>query len=172
MVAVRLRIKTSVSAEGTEADAWAQVLSDPSPALRAVGEVMREDIEQRFQTETDPWGMAWAPLSPVTVMFRARDGQLGKILQRTRNLANSAFSSVDDARKRITVALGAPYARVHQFGNPNNRLFGKTPAPIPARPILPLRGRRLDFPAALRVELVETFKDAIRLALRRARGAA
>lgn len=172
MVAVAIRIKTTMGSEGSAVDAWTQALSDPSPALKAVGEMLREDVEMRFQTESDPWGNAWAPLSPVTVALRAKAGQLGKILQRTRNLANSAFWRLDDTKRRVVVSLSAPYARVQHFGNPSNKLFGKTPAPIPARPILPLRGGRVDLAAEMRTELLETFKDSIRLALRRARGAA
>lgn len=173
MVAIALRVKIDVGqAEGSALDAWSAALADPSPALKAIGEAAREEVEQRFQTETDPWGAPWAPLSPVTIMLRAKAGQLGKILQRTRNLANSAFWRLDETGKRVVVSLAAPYAPVQHFGNPNNKLFGKVKAPIPARPILPLRDGRIDLPAALREELVETFKDAMRLALRRARGAA
>lgn len=39
---------------------------------------------------------------------------------------------------RAYVYSNLPYAGVHQFGNPNNKLFGHN-APIPARPFLPIK---------------------------------
>ena len=168
MVAVSIRVTAK---GGSDADAWSAALNDTSPALAAVGEVLREDIEQRFQTQTDPWGAPWGPHSPVTVKLRARRGRSGKILQITRVLANSVWTRIESG-KRVVVGMAAPYAKVHQFGNPNNRLFGKGPrAPIPARPMLPLRNGKVDLGAALREEVVGTFKDALRLALERVRQA-
>jgi phage virion morphogenesis protein len=165
MVAVSIRVDVK---GGSDADAWSQALSDPSPALAAVGEVLREDVEQRFQSQTDPWGAAWAPHSPVTIALRAARGRAGRILLDTRVLANSVFARVESAR-RVVVGIAAPYARVHQFGNPANRLFGGPRAPIPPRPMLPLRNGRVDLSKAMRDEVLETWKDALHRALEQVR---
>src|SRR5688500_18970028 len=136
MVAVRVRVQVR-DGSGPGAEGWAAAFADPSDAMRAIGEAMLENVEQRFQTETDPWGAAWAPHSPVTIALRAARGRLGKILQDTRNLANSKYARVIDGGRKVLVGLGASYAHVQHFGNPNNKMFGKAKAPIPARAILP-----------------------------------
>lgn len=170
MVAVAVDAETIV--QGAGIDAWAEAFAAPDGALRAIGEVLLEDIEQRFQAETDPWGKAWAPLSDVTIALREKAGKLGKKLQVDRLLANSKAYRVVD--KTVTVFLGGPaaaYARVHQFGNPRNKFFGKGRAPIPARPMMPVKKRGPAIPAALMAEIKATFKDALMQVARRSRSA-
>jgi len=155
------------SGSGPGPSDYAAAMRDPRAWSGAVGEVLIEDIEQRFQTETDPWGNAWAALSPVTLKLRAALGRSGRILSITRNLANSKFSRLEGVR--LVVGMAAKYAAAQMLGNPANKMYGKWPAPIPARAALPLRpGGRLDMPQRLLVEIKETISDAIRIAASKA----
>lgn len=164
-------------AEGDDTLAsWSAAFAAADDWLAPVGEVMREDVEQRFQQQRDPWGAAWAPHSPVTIKIRIREGKPGRILIKDRYLANSFHASIDRAAKTVTLASGGPaaaYAAAQQFGNPSNRMFGKHPAPLPARAMLPLRpGGQLDMPPRLADEIRQTILDAFDAALARFRGAA
>lgn len=142
---------------GPSPEAYAAALRDPSTWASAVGEVLVEDIEQRFQTESDPWGAAWAALSPVTLRIRAKRGRSGKILQVTRNLANSKFWRLSG--QRLIIGIGATYGMFHQLGTSR----------MPARPMMPIRpGGRIDFPQRLLTEIRETIRDAITRAVQRA----
>lgn len=165
-----LAVRITARSSGPDAtlNAWSQALASPGPALEAVGEVFIDHLEERFQSETDPYGAGWAPLSPVTIRLRAAAGKLGKILQRDRILANSKFARLVDATT-LVVGLATPYAKAMHFGNPRNRMFGKALAPIPPRPLLPNSAKGL--PRALRDEIIETFRDAIREVVARRRAA-
>lgn len=169
--------------------------SEISDILKPVGEAIVESVQQSFVQERDPWGAPWAPLSGVTVALRmkklgiklfkkSRKGRRGgltaramralpgqatgfKILVSSRDLANSVTSRVEG--RRVRVSAGGPaarYARAQQFGNPANRIFGKWPAPIPARPYMPIRNGRVDLPAELRAEVVEMVRTGIFRAIR------
>lgn len=154
-VVLNARIQRGVG--GPSPEAYAAALRDPGTWASAVGEVLVEDIEQRFQTESDPWGAAWAALAPSTVRMRIKRGRAGKILQVTRNLANSKFWRLQG--KRLVIGMGAAYAKYHQLGT--NRM--------PARPMMPFRsGGAVDMPQRLLREIRETVYDAIRLAINRA----
>jgi phage gpG-like protein len=71
----------------------------------------------------------------------------------------------------VVIASGGPaakYAAAQQFGNPRNRMFGKAPAPIPARPMLPLRpSGRVDLPPRLLAEIKAELMAAIKIAAQR-----
>lgn len=169
-----LTITAEVKAEGAATLAsWAAAFAESGDWLAPVGELLREDVEQRFQQQADPWGQAWAPHSPVTTALRAREGKAGRILIKDRYLANSYHWRIDRAARAVVIASGGPaaaYAAAQQFGNPANRMFGKAPAPIPARAMLPLReGGRIEMPARLTAEIRATIQDAWEAALARYR---
>lgn len=168
---VGIRLTVTRASDGADVDGLIEALGQPQPALEALGEVWLENIEQRFQTQTDPWGGAWEPHTAVTVELQAARGRLGKILQQTRVLANSKYARVVDGHKLLVGFGDSLKARVHQFGNPANRMFGRAKAPIPARPMLPLRAGRLELPADLREELIETFRDVMLRMVRAGRNA-
>lgn len=174
MAVVTFRVSQKQS--GASSDAWAAAFSRSDDWLKALGELLREDVEQRFQTQTDPWGAAWAPHSAVTVALRQREGKPGRILIKDRYLANSFGYRIERSPSpRVVIFSGGPasrYAAVQQFGNPNNRLFGKARAPIPPRAMLPLRPNgRLDMPERLKSEIRAELEAAIKTAMERFRAA-
>jgi phage gpG-like protein len=108
------------------------------PVLRRVAEVGAQLTRERFRSETDPFGAAWLPLSPVTLGLRARRGSasVGKLFD-SGQLFGSIRSEADEDEARVIVGGPGMYARVQQQGNPDNRMFGGALAPIPARPFIP-----------------------------------
>lgn len=158
-------IKLEHRAAGGGADAWIDAIQGPRDAMEAVSEIVESDVGERFRTETDPWGGAWAPLSPATLdLYRRR----GKRASRDR-LTNSRFSRVVDGGRRAVVGLRSKVSRWFHEGNPSARIFGKSPAPRPARPILPIRDGSHDIPPALREDVMRAFREGIRRAVRKVR---
>lgn len=47
-------------------DEFLKRLSDREPLLRQMGQLLLDDVNTRFRTQTDPNGVQWAPLSPST----------------------------------------------------------------------------------------------------------
>jgi hypothetical protein len=155
---VVVRIRARAPNAPTALDAWSSALSNPEPAMQAVGEVLSADIGERFVARSDPWGSPWAALSPTTLEIRARRGGPMGVLERTR------FVRIIDAGRRAAIGLASKVARVQHFGNPANRVFGRGPGPIPARPIIP-SGREM--PETLLAEVRAAFRAGFRAVLRR-----
>jgi phage gpG-like protein len=171
-----LTVKVSRKQSGAGIDAWAAAFARSDDWLKALGELLREDVEQRFQTQTDPWGAAWAPHSAVTVALRNREGKPGRILIKDRYLANSFSYRIERLpHPRVIISSGGPsarYAAAQQFGNPNNKMFGRGRAPIPPRAMLPLRpSGKLDMPPRLLTEIRAELEAAIKIAMERFRAA-
>lgn len=81
--------------------------------LRNVGEALLQTTDDRFGSQTDPQGRAWAPLSLSTILQR---GGSGHILQVTGRLRGSISYNVSGNVLRIG-ANAPPYDTVHQFGS-------------------------------------------------------
>lgn len=141
-------------------DAWADALTEPRTALTAIGELADEHVAERFSTRTDPWGKPWAPTSAATIEIRAKLGRSGS----ERTLARQHFMRLDSNGRRV--AIGLVSGRAFHFGLPNNRIFGRAPAPVPARAILPLQGKRVVLPPEWRAEILASLRDGMRRAVR------
>jgi len=62
----------------------------------------------------------------------------------------------------IEAGEGIEYFNVHQFGNPDNKAWGRGSAPIPARPMFPMRDEReAAFPADWLEEVMIPLREAI-----------
>lgn len=161
-------------------------------AMQAVAQALHANAMDAFRSETSPYGEKWAPLKESTLMLRAKGFHLAgprisktkkkRTLRQVARIVNNAKTLVDKGtlRKtivpqstphRATLTVGGPaaqYAHVHQLGNPDNRIpnrQGGNPAPIPARPYLPVRlvGGRIVvvLPAKLRDEVVGIIRTAL-----------
>ena len=161
MVAVRVRVRRSESSSGGGLDAWAGAIAEPAEALRAIGEVAEADAAERLEARTDPWGAKWAPPSPATIEIKG-----GRTDGRGASLRGSRFVEILDGGRRVVVGFSASFARAFHGGAPANRIFGRAPAPIPARPLLPLRGRRHALPPTLRDDVLAAFREGMRRAVR------
>lgn len=126
-------------------------LSDLSPVMRDIGELLVERAKQRFEASTAPDGSRWAPNSAATLgalLARSRanfrkDGSLSKRgtarkagkkpLIDTGTLMGQMFYRA--SASEVTVGNTMRYAAIHQFGGQAGR--GKK-VTIPARPFLPV----------------------------------
>jgi phage gpG-like protein len=144
----------------TLSDFAAAVISGIDGALAPMGEVLVEEVSQRFETQTDLQGRPWEPLSEKTLLARARRGFRGtRILIVSAMLRNSFAPRIQPEARRVSIGPGGPaaaYAATHQFGR------GR----IPARPMLPVGSAGQPRPELV-AELRATLADSIRAALAR-----
>ncbi|HEY9212070.1 MAG TPA: phage virion morphogenesis protein [Ancylobacter sp.] len=86
---------------------------DVSGGLRNVGEALLITLDDRFDTQTDPQGRAWAPLAATTVMLRGGGGHILTVSRRLRSSANYQVGG-----NILQVGVNAPpYDTVNQFGS-------------------------------------------------------
>ena len=150
--------------------------------------VVRDAAETALANRVTPWGEAFAPLSPTTIRLSAgeqevgymrtgRDGaerfvdtsitRKGKVgieqREKPSGLAPSSVVKVKGSARVNRVAY------IHQFGNPRNRMFDNAnPAPIPARPILPLRSPTVvDLPPEMSAAILAAIQGGISQAFER-----
>ena len=153
---VSLTVRQKAGEKGS-LEAWGAALANPKPALDRIGALLRANLEERFRTNTDPWGGAWAPVSERTIAMR------GGVREADDNLIERISVRIEGLKVRF--GLRSAIARSRQFGVPNNRMFGRSPAPVPARPFLPIRpSRKIEFPPALLAQILETVRDSLRKA--------
>lgn len=84
------------------------------PALADIGEEMLLRTDEGFESEEDPFGVKWAPLSSYTLSFKAQNRRILKILQSTGRLRSSITYRIDG--DRLTVGTNVSYAYKHQMG--------------------------------------------------------
>lgn len=135
------------------------VIAGLDASLAPLGEVLLEEVSQRFETQSDPQGRPWAPLSEKTLAMRAKKSRGTRILIVTAMLKNSFAPRIQREQRRVSIGPGGPaavYAPTHQFGR------GR----IPARPMLPV-GAAGPPRAELVRELRATIADSLRVALAR-----
>lgn len=156
-------VSVNVDARQTTAefDAMLAIIDNPSKVLRQSGQALLGLVRDCFVTETDPWGVPWAPHSPVTLAGRQRRGNTS-----TQKLIDSGvmYGSLTTYVSGVELVLEVDtvYAPVQQFGNDANRMYGGPEAPIPARPFLPVRseGAEPEMPADWWPPILQPFDDA------------
>lgn len=85
---------------------------DLTPAMRDIGEALLNSTRERFNSQTDPDGQPWAPLSEATLARKTRNKD--KILTRDGDLRRElSYREGPDF-----VEIGSPrvYASTMQFG--------------------------------------------------------
>lgn len=109
------------------------LLSDTTPTMRALSEIMLDASERAFAGRADPvTGKAWPALSPARLRQRAKKGRSpANILQDEGRLIGSlqGLAGGADAVRRIgpgyaLVGTNVPYAAAHQFGATIKRKAG------------------------------------------------
>ncbi len=143
----------------TLSDFAAAVVAGIDGSLAPLGEVLHEELLQRFETQSDPQGRPWQALSEKTLAIRAKKTRADKILIVTAMLRNSFTPRIAREERRVSIGPGGPaavYAATHQFGR------GR----IPARPMLPVGNAGPPRPDVI-AELRATLADSIRASLAR-----
>lgn len=91
-------------------------LDDDTPLLRSIGEYGLQSTQQRFVTQTDPNGAAWAPLSPAYLRRKRRNAD--KILTLRGHLRGTLAYQV--ASHAVLIGSPRTYAAIHQLGGDIN----------------------------------------------------
>lgn len=143
--------------------AWTDTVEDPRAPLREIADVVKRDVQERWDSETDPWGTAWAPRSVTTLEIRDKQGK------DPTPRAIAARGRLVDRGRSVRVGPAGPIARYFHEGDPSARVFGRGHGPRPPRPVLPLRGGSLQLPTRLRETLMDAFRASVRMQIRRAR---
>ena len=122
----------TITLDDAEFSRWLQrtigSISNPTDALKEIGEVLTQSTKDRFGTKIAPGGATWAANSPVTV---ARKGHGSQLRGESKMLGDTIHYQLDGA-KAVMVGSNMPYAAVQQFGQPKGA-SGRTRrgAPIP-----------------------------------------
>ena len=87
--------------------------TDLSQPMSDIGAVLESRIQGRFETQTDPNGIAWHPWAPSTSANYPEDGN-HRLLDRYGDMLRSLSWSADATS--VTVGFGQPYAVNHEWG--------------------------------------------------------
>lgn len=155
-------------------------LSDLSPVMREIGELLTERAKERFATSTGPDGKAWAPNKPATIAaylkqyggsYRKRGGltKAGAaraaakkpLIGETKQLMGTLHYQA--GRDSVTVGSPMAYAAIHQFGGKAGR--GKK-VTIQARPFLPVTASGQWLGSADREAVLDIIREALEEAAR------
>lgn len=157
-ISIDLKVRQVAGAKGS-LDAYGDAIRQPRQALEEIGKILRQNLTERFQSNTDPWGKPWAPPSPVTIALR------GGEIDADNDLVQRIVTRIEGTK--VFIGLRSAVARVRQYGAPRNRMFGGPSAPIPPRPMLPVREtRRVDLPRDLLARIMAVVRDSLRKAAR------
>lgn len=125
--------------------------TDPSPVLRSIGEYLLRVHEERFNTQRDPDGRPWAPLSEAYRKRKPRNAD--KVLSLDGFLRRLTYN-VDS--EGLSLGTNRIYGAVHQFGASKGAFgrggfkskAGSFPIPwgdIPARPFLGINADNVSY---------------------------
>lgn len=116
------------------------LLSDLTPEMQEIGEILTESTKERFSSGTGPEGTAWAKKSQTTIdAYRTRGDpvSLKPLIGPTRTLSTTIHHMAD--RDSVAVGSSVIQAAVMQFGAAKAEFGPRTPwGDIPARPFLGL----------------------------------
>jgi phage virion morphogenesis protein len=104
-------------------------LVKPRELRRKIATYLLAETQERFNTETDPWGQAWQPSERVLATG-------GKTLHLTARLVRSFKVGMDGANIFFGQLSNVKYFPIHQWGGATGRGHR---AIMPARPMLPIK---------------------------------
>ncbi len=96
--------------------AWRQLeilMGDTTPVMRTIGKGLVKDTHGHFETESDPWGNAWAPLNPAYAETKRGAGILRESAMRGGLMGSITYRA---GRDSVETGSNKPYAGVHQGG--------------------------------------------------------
>jgi len=123
----------SVQDTARELRAIADRLANMRPILEVVAADIRTKTDDSFARAASPTGTPWRGLSDATIAINPRRAG-GTPLSDTGRLRQSIATEV--GTRELRFGTNVVYAAKQNFGDPNNRLFGRQPAPVPARQFL------------------------------------
>lgn len=155
----------------SEVDWWGDAVeSGIESGVRDGAAVVQEAATQALQTRVDPWGTAFAPLSPTTIKLYASEGAMRSYA----SLGSSLVLRRTDPQRVAVRVTGKPraYAFRQQFGDDRAQMFNnEKPVRIPARPALPMRAPTVvDVPEAMSRAILAAIRKGVVDAIRREHG--
>jgi phage gpG-like protein len=139
--------------------------ADLTPAMRAIGAGLRDNIRLGFRDSRDPWGGPWAPLAAVTRALRRGNGATALPLLDTGLLLGSINFNATKDSVEVGSSDNAGKALMQQFGGVTSSTSMIPGKRIPARPYLPIRGQQADLPPEWRDEVIGLLRRHIEAAL-------
>lgn len=92
-----------------------RLMGNPAPLLKKIGMGLVAAADERFETQTDPWGRRWDDLvQPYAELKATMQPTSDRILTRSGKLARSLHYTVD--AREVAYGSSMIYAAVHQFG--------------------------------------------------------
>lgn len=88
-------------------------IDDMTPVMDSIGQEMETRVSNRFETQTDPMGVAWSPWAESTKATYPEDGN-GRLLDRYGDMLSSLNHQADESS--VTYGFGMPYAAYHEYG--------------------------------------------------------
>jgi phage virion morphogenesis protein len=132
----------SIEVEGiddlkAEVKAYLDTLKDIKTLYTLIEQELEQVAQQSIQSQQSATtGRSYAPLTPTTQELQNKPPRPALW---SRTLGGSPMVKMTLLGKdSAMISSQIPYSEVHQYGNPNNTLFGRK-APIPARPFLPVK---------------------------------
>lgn len=110
-----------------------------APLMTQLGEIVKNSVEDSFESETSPFGERWKPLSKSTLQNKLKKGKSERILRSSGDLADKWLIKTSDNESKIfnnSNTKGFAYGLTHQFGTAQ---AGRSRnVKISARPFLPV----------------------------------
>lgn len=127
MSGVEIRIKMDDQAVRSGLEALSRRMTDMTPVMRSIGEIVRTSVIRNFREEREPSGVRWKPSLRALLTG-------GKTLTDTGILRNSI--NVRPGPQQVSIGTNIVYAAIHQFGGKAGRGHK---VKLPARPFLGVR---------------------------------
>jgi phage gpG-like protein len=159
-------VKTEAQTTDT-VDRWGPAIQTGAQrGIQQAAGVVRDEAVASLERNADPWGAAFAPLSPTTLKLYATEGDPRGAI------SGSLRAQLDPDGKRGVVrptGRARRFAGFKQYGSPNNRMFDNAnPAPVPARPFLPIRDSGVvDLPPAVSERVLAAIREGLVRAIAR-----
>ncbi len=87
-------------------------IDDMTPVMDSIGAEMETRVSNRFETQTDPMGLAWAPWAESTKASYPEDGN-GRLLDRYGDMLASLNHQAD--KSSVAYGFGVDYSAYHEF---------------------------------------------------------
>ena len=108
-----LTVSVDSKALRTVLDRVISLMDDMSPIMSAVGMEMETRISGRFETQSDPLGVAWMPWQSATVNSYPKGGN-NRLLDRFGDMLDSVNHQFDS--NSVLIGFGDPKAAYHEWG--------------------------------------------------------
>lgn len=81
--------------------------------MKVLGQALVRTVQDRFASETDPWGRPWAPLLPAYAQFKRNPNILQEAGARGGLLGSIHYQA---GLRQVVVGTDKVYGAIHQFG--------------------------------------------------------